>query len=76
MGEPAFRPHDQKVKTYFDRAAASFDTFYDRRRTRFIQWVDRKFRSDIFERFRLAFEALAPLDGKSVLDVGCGSGGP
>ena len=66
--------HDEKVSTYFDRASATFDTFYDQKRSTFMQWVDRKFRSDVFERYYLTFEALEPLEGKSVLDIGCGSG--
>jgi len=66
--------HDAQVGTYFDRAATMFDTFYDKKRTRLMRWVDRKFRSDMFERFRLTFEALGPLVDKTVLDVGCGSG--
>jgi 2-polyprenyl-3-methyl-5-hydroxy-6-metoxy-1,4-benzoquinol methylase len=66
--------HDQKVGTYFDEAATTFDTFYDHKRSRFMQWVDRRFRSDMFERYRLTFEALEPLNGKTVIDVGCGSG--
>lgn len=68
------KKHNQKVGTYFDKAAVSFDTFYDKKRSSFMQWVDRKYRSDIFERFRLAFEALDPIVDKSVLDIGCGSG--
>lgn len=66
--------HSQKVGAYFDKASATFDTFYDHQRSMFMQWVDRKFRSDMFERYRLTFEALQPLSGKTVLDVGCGSG--
>lgn len=66
--------HHQQVGTYFDGAAITFDTFYDRKRSAFMQWVDRSFRSDMFERFRLTFESLGPLDGKTVLDIGCGSG--
>ena len=38
------KSHDARVKTYFDRAAVTFDTFYDHRRSLFMQWVDRKFR--------------------------------
>lgn len=68
------KKHNQKVGTYFDKAAVSFDTFYDRKRSAFMQWVDRKFRSDVFERYRMTFEVIEPLSDKSVLDIGCGSG--
>ena len=66
--------HGQGVGAYFDQAATTFGTFYDRKRGAFLRWVDRKFRSDMFERFRLTFDALEPLAGASVLDVGCGWG--
>jgi len=66
--------HDKLVETYFDGAALGWDTFYDNKRTRFMRWVDRKFRSDVFERYRRTFEHLGDCTGKSVLDVGCGSG--
>lgn len=68
------KEHNYKVGTYFDKASTTFDTFYDRQRSAFMQWVDRKFRSDVFERYRLTFETIEPLNGKTVLDVGCGSG--
>lgn len=68
------KQHNDNVGTYFSKAAATFDTFYDHKRSAFMQWVDRTFRSDIFERYRLAFETIKPLNNKTVLDVGCGSG--
>ncbi len=68
------KEHNHKVGTYFDKASITFDTFYDRQRSAFMQWVDRKFRSDVFERYRLTFETIEPLKDKTVLDVGCGSG--
>ncbi|MHC4069710.1 MAG: class I SAM-dependent methyltransferase [Planctomycetota bacterium] len=68
------KSRDHKVGVYFDKAATTFDTFYDHKRNRFMQWVDRRFRSDMFERYRLTFEALEPLNDKTVIDVGCGSG--
>jgi len=68
------KKHDRLVGTYFDKAAVTFDTFYDGKRSRFMRWVDKKFRSDMFERFRLTFEALDPLEGRTALDIGCGSG--
>src|SRR5690242_14472445 len=36
---------------------------------------DRLTRKNVRERVRRTFEAFGPLDGKSVLDLGCGSGG-
>jgi ubiquinone/menaquinone biosynthesis C-methylase UbiE len=66
--------HDTKVGAYFDKASTVFDTFYDHKRNPFMQWVDRKFRSDVFIRYQWAFETLEPLKDKTVLDIGCGSG--
>lgn len=60
--------------TFFDGFADTFDTFYDGKRRPFMQWMDRRFRSDMFLRFEMTFEALGDLKGKRVLDVGCGSG--
>ncbi len=74
MGLDSSDNHHQKVGTYFDKASVTFDTFYDHKRSGFMQWIDNKFRSDMFERYRLTFEALEPLSNKTLIDVGCGSG--
>ena len=60
--------------TFFDNFAEVFDTFYDGKRSGVMQWIDRRYRSDMFVRYSLTFERLGDLTGKSVLDVGCGSG--
>ena len=39
-----------------------------------MQWVDKEFRSDVFNRYYRTFETLEPLADKTVLDIGCGSG--
>lgn len=59
---------------FFDSFADRFDGFYDGKRNRFMRWVDKRFRSDMFIRFAMAFEFLGDLEGKRVLDIGCGSG--
>jgi 2-polyprenyl-3-methyl-5-hydroxy-6-metoxy-1,4-benzoquinol methylase len=65
---------DSRVGDYFHKAASVWDTFYDGKRRPFMQWVDRNFRSDVFERYRLTFEEMGDCGGKTLLDVGCGSG--
>jgi ubiquinone/menaquinone biosynthesis C-methylase UbiE len=59
---------------FFHEFADTFDTFYDGKRSPMMQWIDRKYRSDMFLRFSMAFDFLGDLNGKSVLDIGCGSG--
>jgi ubiquinone/menaquinone biosynthesis C-methylase UbiE len=59
---------------FFNEFADTFDTFYDGKRNPAMQWVDQRFRRDMFQRFALTFEFLGNLQGKRVLDVGCGSG--
>lgn len=63
-----------RVGTYFEGAADTFDTFYDEQRNSVIRWIDERFRHDVFVRYQMAFDALEPMEGATVLDVGCGSG--
>jgi SAM-dependent methyltransferase len=60
--------------SFFDSFAETFDTFYDGKRSGLMQWIDRRYRSDMFVRFALTFERLGDLTGKRGLDIGCGSG--
>ena len=39
-----------------------------------MQWVDRRFRSDMFIRYQWTFERLGSLAGRRGIDIGCGSG--
>jgi 2-polyprenyl-3-methyl-5-hydroxy-6-metoxy-1,4-benzoquinol methylase len=65
---------DPNAATFFNSFAETFDTIYDQKRNPFMRWVDGTFRSDMFIRYALTFEALGQLRGGTVLDVGCGSG--
>jgi 2-polyprenyl-3-methyl-5-hydroxy-6-metoxy-1,4-benzoquinol methylase len=59
----------RNVIRYFENTATSFDSIYSSPTL-----LDRIFRRDMYERFRRTLEECTPLSGKSVLDVGCGSG--
>jgi SAM-dependent methyltransferase len=67
-------PADRRAAEFFDGFAETFDTLYDGRRSAVWRWIDRHFRSDMFVRYAWTFERLGNLEGKSVLDIGCGSG--
>lgn len=63
-----------RAGVFFDQFAATFDTFYDGKRSPVMQWIDRRFRQDMFQRYSLTFERLGDLSGMRGLDIGCGSG--
>lgn len=59
---------------FFDKFAGTFNSFYENKRNPMMQWIDKKFRNDIFLRFALTFDNLIDIQNKTILDVGCGSG--
>jgi 2-polyprenyl-3-methyl-5-hydroxy-6-metoxy-1,4-benzoquinol methylase len=66
---------DQKVRGHFDADARRFDAIYDdANKDPFSRWVDRVWRGVVRRRLQLTLQLLEPLAGKSILDVGCGSG--
>jgi len=65
---------EERVRTHFDADAARFDAIYDRRKGPVRWFVDDVWRGVVQKRFELTLDLLAPLEGKRVLDVGCGSG--
>jgi len=67
-------PNKSSAATFFNDFAWTFDTIYDKKRNFLMRWVDARFRSDIFYRFALCFEAFGNLEGKTLFDIGCGSG--
>jgi len=67
-------PTDRSAARFFDGFAQTFDSLYDGRRSALWRWIDRRFRSDMFVRYAWTFEQLGDLCGKTVLDIGCGSG--
>lgn len=64
----------QNITRFFDRKAKGFDAIYSGRESFMGRTWDRLTRRNIPWRLRFAMEALSPVEGKRVLDVGCGSG--
>jgi len=63
----------EDVQDYFVRHAARFNGLYggDNMATRFF---DKMFRRPMYDRYRYTIEAMADGEGKTYLDIGCGSG--
>ena len=59
---------------YWNREADAFHRIYSHQKSAFSAWLDRVFRKDMYERFAFAMREAAPIEGRTFLDVGCGSG--
>jgi ubiquinone/menaquinone biosynthesis C-methylase UbiE len=62
------------VRQRFDREAGSFDAIYRLERSPLSRWFNTTFRKAIFQRYEITFAQAGDITGKSVLDIGCGSG--
>jgi 2-polyprenyl-3-methyl-5-hydroxy-6-metoxy-1,4-benzoquinol methylase len=65
---------EQKVSTHFEADAHRFDAIYESDKSPFMRFVDNVWRGVVRRRLDLALACLEPLQGKSALDIGCGSG--
>lgn len=63
-----------KVEQFFDGYAVDFDAIYGTKRGIFSGVANRLFRRSMKLRFVKALEGCRPVEGKSVLDIGCGPG--
>src|SRR5579863_8264572 len=64
-----------RIEQYFTHAATGFDSLYDAEHaTAAAKWLNRTFRRDIYERFRLSLDHMRSYELQTVLDVGCGPG--
>jgi 2-polyprenyl-3-methyl-5-hydroxy-6-metoxy-1,4-benzoquinol methylase len=64
---------DVRTKHYFEAHAARFDSLYHEGKP-LQRMFNRLVRKAIYERFAITFDRSEPVAGKTVLDVGCGSG--
>jgi cyclopropane fatty-acyl-phospholipid synthase-like methyltransferase len=65
---------DEKVRHHFELDAQRFDAIYEDNKGPFARFVDNVWRGVVRKRLDITLQKLAPLAGKTVLDVGCGSG--
>ncbi|HEV3468942.1 MAG TPA: class I SAM-dependent methyltransferase [Pyrinomonadaceae bacterium] len=65
---------ERKVREHFHADASRFDAIYEERKGPLTRFIDNWWRGVVRKRLEVNLEKLEPLKGKSVLDVGCGSG--
>ncbi len=64
---------DKRTQRYFHEHAQQFDSIYHHGQP-LQSAFNRVFRKAIYERYAITFEQSEPIAGKTILDVGCGSG--
>ncbi len=65
---------EHKVRDHFHNDAARFDSIYNKKKGPVASIIDNHWRGVVQRRLKENVALLLPLDGKRVLDVGCGSG--
>lgn len=65
---------EQKVRTHFEADAERFDAIYQTSKGPFQTFIDDVWRGVVKRRFKLTLQKLQPFAGKTIVDVGCGSG--
>ena len=67
-------PYKKSITQFFDSYAREFDAVITNRRSIFQEAINKFFRKSTRLRFLKTIEACYPIEGKTVLDVGCGPG--
>jgi ubiquinone/menaquinone biosynthesis C-methylase UbiE len=65
---------ERKVQEHFHADARRFDAIYEDSKSPVTRFIDQTWRGVVRRRLELTLERIQPLAGRSVLDVGCGSG--
>jgi 2-polyprenyl-3-methyl-5-hydroxy-6-metoxy-1,4-benzoquinol methylase len=65
---------DTRTSIFFDSYAHEFDAIYGTQNTFFNRLINQLFRQSMKLRYEKTLQGCSPIEGKSVLDIGCGSG--
>ena len=65
---------ESRVQSHFHADAERFDAIYEESRSAFDRFIDQVWRGVVRRRLDLTLQKLAPLERRTVLDIGCGSG--
>lgn len=65
---------EQRVRDHFEADATRFDAIYSEKKGPVQRFIDDVWRGVVQRRFNLTLKQLQPFTGKTILDVGCGSG--
>jgi SAM-dependent methyltransferase len=64
----------RRIADYWDQIAPRFDAIYSGKKNKFARMLDRVFRRDMYQRFDWVMRKSGDVCGRSICDVGCGSG--
>ena len=65
---------EERVQRHFHADAQRFDAIYQEGKGPLTRFIDHVWRGVVRRRFELTLQKLEPLAGRTILDVGCGSG--
>ena len=74
MTSTVSNPDHSQTQDFFDDYAPDFDAIYGRAKNPLQKLINRYFRKSMRIRYELCMRHCNPIEGKSVLDVGCGPG--
>src|SRR5260370_41364494 len=63
-----------RTSQFFDSYAHDFNAIYGNSNTFVDRWINRYFRTSMRLRYEMTIAGCSPIEGKSVLDIGCGPG--
>ncbi|MFZ1731546.1 MAG: class I SAM-dependent methyltransferase [Bacteroidota bacterium] len=65
---------DDLQRDYWNRELPAFDAIYSHKKSGLSNVMDKMFRQDMYQRYTETIGACAPVEARSFLDVGCGTG--